>query len=55
LHVSNAGTINLGDTFNLGSNANSKRLGGSEPIGDFTVNVDGECNQTVDVDFVDQL
>lgn len=52
--VSSAGSVNFGNTINIGAESNVKSLGGSAPIGDFTRNIDLERNQNIDPDLFDQ-
>lgn len=52
--VDSTATINLGDTINVGPESNVKELGGSEPIGDFSLNITGGSNQFIDPDIIDQ-
>lgn len=52
--VSDAASVNFGNTINIGQEALSKSLGGSTPIGDFARNVDFERNVYIDPDLVDQ-
>ncbi|MCS1350494.1 spore germination protein [Mechercharimyces sp. CAU 1602] len=53
--VSDPATINLGDVINLCPEENSKSSGGSSPVGDFPINIDGEVNIGIDPDLFDQV
>ncbi|MDQ0418927.1 spore germination protein PF [Croceifilum oryzae] len=52
--VSSAASVNFGNTINIGAESNSKSLGGSSPVGDFTRNFDCENNVYIDPDIIDQ-
>ncbi|SMO35244.1 spore germination protein [Melghirimyces algeriensis] len=53
--ISNTALFNLGDAVNLYQNENTQSLGGSGPIGDFSINIDGGQNQSIDPDILDQV
>lgn len=52
--VSDAASVNFGNNINIGAESNSKSLGGSAPIGDFSRNLDRENNLYIDPDLKDQ-
>lgn len=52
--VASAASVNFGNTINIGAESNSKSLGGSAPVGDFTRNIDMERNLYIDPDIKDQ-
>lgn len=53
-NVSNSGSVNFGNTINVGNDSLTKSLGGSSPIGDFPRNLDFERNVYIDPDQFDQ-
>lgn len=53
-NVSNSGSVNFGNTINVGNDSLTKSLGGSSPIGDFPKNLDFERNVYIDPDQFDQ-
>ncbi|MBN2908516.1 spore germination protein [Polycladomyces sp. WAk] len=52
--VDSTSTINWGDTMNVSPSSNDKGVGGSSPIGDFSLNITGSPNQMIDPDVIDQ-
>ena len=53
-NISKSGSVNFGNTINVGNDSLTKSLGGSSPIGDFPKNLDFERNVYFDPDQFDQ-
>lgn len=54
IQVGSTATINWGDTMNVTPSSNDKVYGGTNPIGDFSLNITGSSNQMIDPDIIDQ-
>lgn len=52
--VSYSASVNFGNTVNIGADSETKSVGGSTPIGDFSRNWDQEKNLYIDPDLIDQ-
>ncbi|SDW81969.1 Spore germination protein gerPA/gerPF [Marininema mesophilum] len=53
--VSGPGSMNFGNSFNVGAESNEKAVGGSQLIGDFGNNLTVEANGNLDNDLIDQV
>ncbi len=52
--VSSAASVNFGNTINIGSESNTKAVGGANNIGDLARSLDNERNLYIDPDVADQ-
>lgn len=52
--ISGSGSVNFGNTINIGAESNYKAVGGSSVIGDLGKNLDLGINEAYDPDVVDQ-